>query len=118
MYSPLPSVFTFVITMAKKDKNNQGKKRKAEEKTSDILAVTSPPPSSKDEKFTETLVCLRQLHSSLSNNGNAGTGTDPALLKDLRAPLQRKIPFCVKLLTRVLEFEGRNRAIRRDLRFV
>lgn len=57
-----------------------------------------------DETFTETLVYLRQLHSSLSNNGNASTGTDPALLKDLRAPLQRKIPFCVKLLTRVLEF--------------
>lgn len=54
-----------------------------------------------DEKFTKALVCLRQLHSSLSNNGNDSTGTDPQLLQDLRQHIMvNEVPLCVKMLTR------------------
>jgi len=53
-----------------------------------------------NDSFTKALICLRQLHSSLSNNSNDSTGTDPALLKELRQYLHYKVPETVKLLTR------------------
>jgi hypothetical protein len=58
-----------------------------------------------NEIFTKALICLRQLHSSLSNSNNDSTGTDPALLKELRQYIHYKVPEVVKLLTRyVLNF--------------
>jgi len=72
--------------------------------TVEILLAEPTPLLDMDDKFTKALVCLRQLHSSLSHNGNDSTGTDPALLKDLRQHLHSNVPACVKLLTRVLEF--------------
>lgn len=66
----------------------------------EILLGEPTPLLEIDDKFTNALVCLRQLHSSLSNNGNDSTGTDRGLLHDLRQHLQSKVPVCVKMMTR------------------
>ena len=53
-----------------------------------------------NDSFTKALICLRQLHSTLSNSSNDSTGTDPALLQELLQYLHYKVPETVKLLTR------------------
>ena len=68
--------------------------------TVEILLGEPTPLLEVNEIFTKALICLRQLHSSLSNNSNDSTGTDPALLKKLRQHLHYKVPEVVKLLTR------------------
>ncbi len=76
--------------------------------TVELLLAEPTPLLDMDETFTKALVCLRQMHSSLSASGNDSTGTDPALLKDLRHHVHYNVPACVKLLTRVLEFGFRS----------
>uniref|UniRef100_A0A7S3Q8W0 TOG domain-containing protein n=1 Tax=Chaetoceros debilis TaxID=122233 RepID=A0A7S3Q8W0_9STRA len=69
-----------------------------------ILLSEPTPLREMNAKFTNALIGLRQFHSSLSNNNSDSTGTDPKLLQDLRKYLHRKVPECVGILTRVLEF--------------
>lgn len=69
-------------------------------KTVETLLGELTPLVEIDDKFTNGLIGLRQLHSSLSNSHSDSTGTDPKLLQELRLHVENKVPDCVKILTR------------------
>lgn len=66
----------------------------------EIMLQQPTPLSDINENFTKALVGLRQMHSSLSNGKNDSTGTNPALLVELRHYLYGKVPETVDMLTR------------------
>lgn len=70
----------------------------------EILLGEPTPLLEINDIFTNGLIRLRQLHSSLSNSNSDSTGTNPALLKDLRQHIHKNVPHCVKILTRYVNF--------------
>ena len=66
----------------------------------DELLAENTPLGKNTEKSSVALVGLRKLHASLSSSSIDSTGTDPAILNQLKEEVSTKVSFCVFKLAR------------------